>query len=92
MAGTMSALNELTDPDNDGIYELSFDFGASPIGRQEFANHHGSDWQLLPWWRQCGGTTTKVSGYFPLQQQYQSGKPLKAWSVDLRTGCIFWLG
>jgi hypothetical protein len=54
---------ELTDPDNDGIYELSFDFGATPIGRQEFKIYHAATGNYYPggdnaWYDHQGGAVT----------------------------------
>ena len=54
---------ELKDPDNDGIYELSFDFGAAPIGRQEFKIYHAATDSYYPggpnaWYDHQGGAVT----------------------------------
>ncbi len=61
--GNSNSSCELTDPDGDGIYELVFDFGATPIGRKEFKIYNaGSDswWpgSANSWFQHPGGSVT----------------------------------
>ncbi len=54
---------KLSDPDMDGVYELSFDFGATPIGRQEFKIYHADTDTWYPgganaWYDHQGGAVT----------------------------------
>lgn len=53
----------LNDPDADGIYELTYDFGASPIGLQEFKIFDISTGTWIPggsnsWYNHQGGSVT----------------------------------
>lgn len=54
---------ELTDPDMDGIYELTYDFGGTPIGRKLFKIHDAGTGNWYPggdnmWFNHQGGTVT----------------------------------
>lgn len=59
--GNTNASCQLTDPDGDGVYELAYDFGASPIGRQEFKIYRSDNDTWYPpfansWFRHTGGS------------------------------------
>lgn len=61
--GNSNASCELTDPDMDGIYELTYDFGAAPIGRKTFKIYNAGADAWYPggdnmWFNHGGGTVT----------------------------------
>jgi hypothetical protein len=54
---------DLEDPDGDGVYELTFDFGATPLGLQEFKIFHSGTGTWYPsgnnsWYNHQGGAVT----------------------------------
>lgn len=54
---------ELKDPDGDGVYELTVNYGTSPIGRQEFKIYHAATDTWYPsggnsWYYHQGGSVT----------------------------------
>lgn len=61
--GNTNASCQLTDPDMNGVYELSYDFGAAPIGRQEFKIYNSDNDTWYPpnansWFVHSGGSVT----------------------------------
>ncbi len=61
--GNSSPSCQLTDPDMDGVYELDYDFGAAPIGRQEFKIYDSSTDTWYPpfanaWFIHSGGSVS----------------------------------
>ncbi|MCB0639109.1 MAG: hypothetical protein KDC54_20910, partial [Lewinella sp.] len=61
--GNTSASCELTDPDNDGVFELTYDFGGAPIDVNEFKVYDSGNNNYIPgganvWFNHQGGTVT----------------------------------
>ena len=61
--GNTNSACQLTDPDGDGVYELSYDFGAAPIGRQIFKIYDNDNNAWYPpfadaWFIHSGGSVT----------------------------------
>lgn len=62
-SGNFTPACRLTDPDNNGIYELSVNLGAAPLGVQEFKIYNQSTDSWYPgganaWYNHQGGTVT----------------------------------
>jgi hypothetical protein len=61
--GNSSAACQLLDPQNDGIFELTYNFGAAPIGRKEFKIYNAGNNTWWPggsnaWFNHQGGSVT----------------------------------
>ena len=60
--GNSSPSCQLTDPDNDGVFTLNIDFGASAIGRKEFKIYNAANDSWWPgnnaWFNHQGGSVT----------------------------------
>ncbi len=60
--GNSSAACQLTDPDLNGIFELTYNFGAAPIGRKEFKIYNATTDSWYPgnnsWFFHQGGSVT----------------------------------
>ena len=59
----LSSSCKLLDPDGNGVYELTIDFGATPLGRQEFKIYHADNDAWYPgnsnsWYVDLGGPVT----------------------------------